>query len=406
MGLHRDGTEYGLKPIETHVRRIIWHQLCILDIRTCEAQGPRPGIRVDEFDTQFPLNVDDIDLDQTTPPMKSAERWTDMTFALMRMECNEMLRVLWFDRPRLEKKQISLTAVLGKIENFKKVIYEKFLPMMDENIPIQQCAKTVMDIMLTRMHIMILHRYHNSVAYRIPDRLRQIILTSGTEQLEASVNLDTNPRFAPWTWYAGAIQQYQTAFLLLAEVFAYPMRKEADRIWRCLDFVFEPPLHLTRDQKARLILVEIRDRMGVYRDARKLRAPTGMLQRIGQQLPTKEDQRSPLEHGPLPAIVAGAGHPEGVTGSEESIMGVRHPVDRPEEMTHPPSMTSGSSVSSGGGAKPVELTLSDELMNDIDWVSEILVYFGGFVLTVLQNEWDRLFPPDINTGELNTPSFT
>ena len=370
MGLHRDGTEYGLKPVETHVRRIIWHQLCILDIRTCEAQGPRPGIRLDEYDTNFPLNIDDTDLEQAIPPAKSAERWTDMTFTLMRMECNEMLRVLWFDRPRLEKKQLSLTAVLGKIENFKKVTLEKFLPMMDENIPIQQCAKTVMDIMLYRMHIMILHRYHNSVAYRIPDRLRQIILTSGTEQLEASVDFDTNPRLAPWAWFAGAIHQYQTAFLLLAEVFAYPMRKEADRIWRCLDFVFEPPLNLAPDQKARLILAEIRDRMGVYRDARKLRAPTGMLQRIGQQLPTKEDQRTPLESGPLPAMAAGVGPTQGIGGREGSIIGVRHPEDRPEDV-HPPSLTSGSSVSSGGGGKPVELTLSDDLMNDIDWVSGV-----------------------------------
>lgn len=373
MGLHRDGSEYDLKPIETHVRRIIWYQLCFLDIRTCEAQGPRPGIRLEEFDTKFPLNVNDAELEQPIPPSKSAERWTDMTFAVMRMECNEMIRVLWFDRPRLEKKQISLTAVLGKIENFRKIIHGKYLPLMDTNIPIQQCAKTVMDIMLARMHIMVLHRYHNSVAFRIPDRLRQIILTSGTEQLEASVNFDTNPRFAPWAWYAGAIQQYQSAFLLLAEVFAYPMRKEADRIWRCLDFVFEPPLHLAREQKARLILTEIRDRMGVYRDARRMKAPTGMLQRIGQQPPSKkEDLRSPLDHGPLPAVVVGAGQSEG------SLMGVRHPVDRPEEMTHPPSLTSGSSASSGG--KPVELTLSDDLMNDIDWVCEILSGAVGFGL--------------------------
>jgi len=375
MGLHRDGTEYDLKPIETHVRRIIWYQLCFLDIRTCEAQGPRPGIRLEEFDTKFPLNVDDADLEQSIPPSKSVERWTDMTFAVMRMECNEMMRALWFDRPRLEKKQISLTAVLGKIESFRKIIHGKYLPLMDMTIPIQQCAKAVMDIMLARMHIMVLHRYHNSVAYRIPDRLRQIILTSGTEQLEASVNFDTNPRFAPWAWYAGAIQQYQSALLLLAEVFAYPMRKEADRIWRCLDFVFEPPLHLARDQKARLILTEIRDRMGVYRDARRMKAPTGMLQRIGQQLPSKkEDLRSPLEHGPLPAAIVGVGQSEG------GLMGVRHPVDRPEEMNHPPSLTSGSSVSSGG--KSMELTLSDDLMNDIDWVSEGLFCIGESLLTV------------------------
>ena len=45
MGLHRDGETYGMNPLETQVRRLIWYQLCFLDIRTCEAQGPRPTIR-------------------------------------------------------------------------------------------------------------------------------------------------------------------------------------------------------------------------------------------------------------------------------------------------------------------------------------------------------------------------
>lgn len=174
MGLHRDGTGYGLKPVEIHVRRLVWYQLCFLDIRTCEAQGPRPGIRLEEYDTKYPLNVNDSELDQDILPTASSNRWTDMTFSLMRMECFEMIRVLWFDRPRLEKKEISLTAVLGKIENFRKVAEEKYLPIMDENIPIQQCARRVLVVFLRRMHIMVLHRYHNSVAVRIPGKFSSL----------------------------------------------------------------------------------------------------------------------------------------------------------------------------------------------------------------------------------------
>ena len=39
------------------------------------------------------------------------------------------------------------------------------------------------------MHIGVLHRYLNSVSNRIPDRLRQIILTSGTQLIENAVVL-------------------------------------------------------------------------------------------------------------------------------------------------------------------------------------------------------------------------
>lgn len=71
MGLHRDGQTYGMNPLETHVRRLIWYQLCFLDIRTCEAQGPRPTIRRDEvslyFKTAYVSCAADVSPGQTRP---------------------------------------------------------------------------------------------------------------------------------------------------------------------------------------------------------------------------------------------------------------------------------------------------------------------------------------------------
>lgn len=158
MGLHRDGTQYGLGPVDTHVRRLVWYQICYLDIRTCEAQGPRPHIKADEFDTQLPLNVDDVDLEGPQPPAHSVHKWTDMTISLIRMECNEIHRVVWVDRARLEKKKISLTAVLGKIENFRKVMKEKYLSSLDDRIPLQRLGRLICDVLCLRMHAMVLHR--------------------------------------------------------------------------------------------------------------------------------------------------------------------------------------------------------------------------------------------------------
>lgn len=171
MGLHKDGTDFGLNPVETHVRRLLWYQLCFLDIRTCEAQGPRPQIRTGEYDTKLPLNVDATNIDQSYGPSEPQQCWTDMTMFLIRTRCNEMQRVLWTDRLKIEKKQMSLTQVLGKIENFRRIMDEEFLPLMDENIPIQRAGLLIYKILTTRMHITVLHRYHNSVSQAIPGRL-------------------------------------------------------------------------------------------------------------------------------------------------------------------------------------------------------------------------------------------
>ena len=285
MGLHKDGSAYGMTPVELHVRRIVWYQLAILDIRTCEAQGPRPGIREGEFDTRLPINVNDNDLESDSPPTESAPGWTDMTLTLIRMECTEMIRTIWFERPRLEKKQVTLTTVLGKIENFRRTISARYDPILDKSIPIHHAATLLLGVLINRLYIMVLHRYHNSVATRIPDRLRQIIITTGTDCIESAMLFETLPTVSPWSWLAGALQQYHTAFLLLAEVFTYPMRRESDRIWAVLDYVFEVPASLNREQKSRLILSEIRDKMGAYRDARKFKASTKMTRRLGVTMP-------------------------------------------------------------------------------------------------------------------------
>ena len=384
MGLHRDGTGYSLGSVETHVRRMIWYQLCFLDIRTCEAQGPRPGIREDEFDTRFPLNVNDVELESPNPPIESATRWTDMTLSLIRWECVEMHRVVWFDRPRLEKKKITLTAALGKVENFRRTMKEKYLPMIDDSIPIQHEGRLLLEILTLRMHAMLLHKYHNSVSQTIPgksfvqcrnlqkayelfiDRLRQIIITSGVEAMEAAIELETALALSPWAWYVGAHQQYQYGLLLLLEIFAFPMRKEADRIWACLDYIFEVPSQLSREQKGRWILTEVRDKTRIYASARKVRAPTGLVDRLVQQpsrnidvtidmRPTREKVR---QFDPYPAnlsqgLAAGdAGYSTG--DADPKHFNIGHFPER-VPMPMPP--------------------LNVDRMIDIDWVSSSSVHY-------------------------------
>ena len=276
IGLHRDPSEFAIGPVESHVRRLIWYQLCYLDIRTAEVQGPRPTIRTNEFDTRYPSNVDDADFFSNPREPRDKKQFTEMTLTRVRFEYNEMVRIVWFDRLRLDKKTISLTHLLGKIEKFNNNMKAKYDHLLDDTQPLQYLTRVMMENLYTRMHIMTLHRYHNGTNVRIPDRLRQIILTSGTRQLETAMEMETHPAFQKWIWWLGAYHVYHTAFLLLVEVHAFPMRREADRIWRCLDYVYEVPPEMPRVEKGNIILTSIRDRLGYYRDLRRLRAPVAM----------------------------------------------------------------------------------------------------------------------------------
>jgi hypothetical protein len=292
MGLHRDGETYGLNPLETHVRRLVWYQLCFLDVRTCEAQGPRPSIRKDDFDTKLPINVDDIDLHASGKPPCGVDRWTDATFTTMRFEINEIMRFIWTERPRIESRKSTLTYVLGKIETFRRHIAAKYDHLIDERIPLQKCAKMVKDLLLARLTVMVLHPYHNSVQNMMPLRLRQMMLAAGTNLLENAMWIDTLPEVRPWAWYAGAYNQYHSALLLLLDVHFFAQGENTDRIWRCLDYVFETDPSEPREVKSRKILEELQEKTAVYQQLRKMRATPSMLKHV-EQMPPRRIDRSP-----------------------------------------------------------------------------------------------------------------
>ena len=187
MGLHRDGSYYAMSPVEMHARRMVWHQLSFLDLRTCEAQGPRPGIRSDEYDTKFPLNVDDDSLDSPNPPSRSEDRWTDMTLSLIRMECLVQMRAVWFDRLKLERKETSLTAVLARIERFRKGMCEKYEHLINRSVPEQHAAWLILTLYVNKMYIGVLHRYHGSVKSRLPGEWTNFLFSISYSQYMMSV---------------------------------------------------------------------------------------------------------------------------------------------------------------------------------------------------------------------------
>lgn len=282
MGLHRDGSFYNMTPVEIHVRRMIWHQLCFLDMRTCEATGPRPQIRREDYDTKMPLNVDDMDLlDPNGPPKEDKPHWTDMTFMRIRAECQEMRRIAWYDIVAMDKKKKTLTTILVKVQKFIKSMEERFLPMFDNSIPFQRLGHHVFEMHTKALHLQTLHRYLFSTTQRMPDRLRQVLIEAGLIQMENSIAFETDPAMSAWTWYRGAFNQYHAALLLMVEVYAYPMRREAARLWKCLDYIFEIPPHLAPKQKAELVLTDLRDRMEVYHQMRKLKVSNQMEERVG-----------------------------------------------------------------------------------------------------------------------------
>lgn len=232
---------------------------------------------------------------------------------------------------------------------------ERYFPMMDESIPLHVLSKHIMTLGVQGCHIQVLHRYLFSTAQRMPDRLRQLLIEAGLTQMEHAIALETKPELALWAWYRGAFNQYHSALLLMVEVYAYPMRKDAPRIWKCLDYIFDIPSHLSPKQKAELVITDLRDRMEVYHQMRKLKSTTQMEERVGSL--SKSHLRG------YDAVDAAAALTANLT--PDSLP--------PVSFSPPPALRPESSASGSRQANPAPGLDVPMLLDDIDWVSMIIL---------------------------------
>lgn len=322
-----------------------------------------------------------------------------------------MMRTIWIDRPRIESRKISLTAVLSKIETFRAKMASKYDHLLDERVPIQKCAKVIKALLISRLHIMVLHRYHNSVVSPMPDRLRTIMLSSGTTTLEMAILLETIPELKPWSWYGGALNQYHTAFLILMEVFTQPNRSgvaSTERMWTCLDYVFGTSPAEPRNVKARKVLSELQQKTAIYQSLRGMRAPSTMGKYVGALVSPRPADRggSPIVSSPpmtaedtglvkLPhfdtaPFVGKVKLPEQGRQSEMQFAGMSNGESLwalPRQKS-PGSGSEGASVVGEIGQMAGGGDGMDDLMADIDWVCcflfllfEVLVRFGVLIGT-------------------------
>lgn len=186
-----------------------------------------------------------------------------------------MMRIIWMDRRKLETRRVTLTAVLSKIETFRKSMITKYDALLNDEIPIQRYARLVMNLLLYRLHAMVLPMFHaqSSPGAQLPPRLNRVLVTAGIMIVEIGIQLETDPLYRQWMWYRGAYHQYQIAFLLAAELYGNPNNPDADRVWGCLDYVFDTDRSLPRESKALQILGEVASKTAAYARLRKSRAP-------------------------------------------------------------------------------------------------------------------------------------
>ena len=294
--LNRDARASEMKPVDHQARRLLWHQICFLDLLTSDAQGSQPVIRDNEFDTPLPQNIKDDAFDWPNKESIPTLGWTDVTFSIIRYECCMVHRLILTQRLAMENGQTDYKTIQHLIYIQKIRMERQYFQYLDETVPIQRCAKQVGQLFIARLEAMLLQRHpqvdinlelqtdvrekYVRPIYAKPAAATSIfdtnqrsdrLIQSCLAVCECAAVLDTDPELSPWAWYARAHHHYERSIFLLMEVQREPFGPHAERINRVLDHVFGATPMLGSRERSRSILKLLADEFDKMVQLRKIK---------------------------------------------------------------------------------------------------------------------------------------
>lgn len=273
LGIHRDGSNFGLSPFESEMRRRLWWQVCVLDIRTSEDHGCDPIIVEQSFDTRMPLNVFDTDLD---PNMMDSPKerigCTQMTFCLIRYELSSTFRRINYQPPAGQGPGFAGTSLEEKekwINDCHERLEHRYLKHCDMTVPLYWVTATVARLMLSKMWLMVYHPFQRlNGGADLPQETKDRLFGTSLESVEYSVLLETESRTSKWSWLFRTYVQWHAMAFLLSELCIRTQGEEVERAWRAVNTTFSRWGEVAGDSKKSHLWKPLRKLMATARAAR------------------------------------------------------------------------------------------------------------------------------------------
>ena len=246
LGLHRDGTRFNLAPFDTEMRRRLWYHVIILDLRAAEDHGTDPSIVEYSYDTEYPLNINDEDInpgDEKPPLVRTGA--TDMTFTLIKCEIVSLTRKLitspFSTTNHRGLKELTLEEKEALVMETKLRLEDKYLKYCENAGPLFWVACSVARLILVKMNLLIYHPLTQPGRdHKLSPALRLKLLLSSIEIIEYARILESEGSTKQWGWIHHTYIQWHAIAFILGELAERDESPLVERAWAAIHSVFNP----------------------------------------------------------------------------------------------------------------------------------------------------------------------
>ncbi|KAJ5726328.1 uncharacterized protein N7483_007685 [Penicillium malachiteum] len=247
IGVHRDGSGYGLSVFETEIRRRIWFQLIIIDSTSAQFCGVAPSPLPATADTMPPININDTDLDprMTEPPCEK-EGPTDMIFCLARCEFGKWLR-RWSKHASpshspwafLSSSSMSLKEKDKAIDELEELLEQKFLRYCDKSIPLHLATLVMARSVIHYTRLMAHHpRQYQGSNIRLSQTERDVIFDNCLKMAEYADYTQTNNDIQRFSWHTVHHMPWDAMIFMLSEMRFRDDPEEKSKVWQIIGNIY------------------------------------------------------------------------------------------------------------------------------------------------------------------------
>lgn len=228
------------------MRRRLWWQISSLDARASEDQGSDPSIVEQSFDTKFPLNINDEDID---PSMKETpeehEGATEMSFDLIRYSMGITVKRLSYAPPgegrcRTMSASLSIEDKERMIEDLHQYLEKKYLSHCDMSVPLHWVSATVARLILAKMWLVVHHPLSRSDAGAgLPQETKDRLFRTSVKVIEFSRLLETEKTTLKWGWLFRTYVQWHAIAFVISQLCTRTIGPDVDNAWMVIEGVFD-----------------------------------------------------------------------------------------------------------------------------------------------------------------------
>ncbi|KAI0882322.1 fungal-specific transcription factor domain-containing protein [Annulohypoxylon maeteangense] len=267
LNIHREASIAYLPPYEAELRRRLWWQLIVLDIRGAEDRGTTTILARDSYDTKLPHNINDADFGPgTRNNLTEKQGPTDMTFSMCTAQCSNLFLQVEHAHSALgishdgegSSKSNSANTSSSASQSVEEIVRQaqtlesQFVAGADPNLAPSYLASVTVRLIILKLWLIMQYPVHPR---RKPQLHPSITSTSGPSAkpsifpheatlrtalsiMELNEYLQTGPYGERFQWWANTYVQWHPLAVVLAELCTQTRGELVDRAWRTVEDVF------------------------------------------------------------------------------------------------------------------------------------------------------------------------